>query len=95
MQSPPFPRYIVLPRSKYSSQHYSRRKYRQYLVAVYVAIQFYTAEFPGQLSRYSDSLLAERSGDRIRKGRGIQYLSGPALRPSLPPIYWVTGLSRE
>ena len=63
------------------------------------AIQFvltvYPACFvPGQLSRYSDSLRAGRSGDRIPARARDFFLQKPSrliLWLTQPPIQWVPG----
>jgi hypothetical protein len=41
---------------------------------------------PEYLRQYSDSLRAGRSGDRIPVGARFQYLPGPVLRPTQPPL---------
>jgi hypothetical protein len=50
---------------------------------------------PGQLSRYSDSLRAERSGgSNPGRRRDFPHQSRPAMWPIQLPIQWVPGLSR-
>jgi hypothetical protein len=41
---------------------------------------------PGELTRYSDSLHAERSGDRIPV-----WVKFSTLGPTLPPVKWESG----
>jgi hypothetical protein len=45
------------------------------------------------LSRYSDWLLAGRSGIESRRGRNFPHLSRPVLGPTQPPLHWVPDLS--
>ena len=48
---------------------------------------------PGYLSRYSDSLRAGRSGDRIPVGARLSAPVHTYPGPTQPPIQWVPGLS--
>jgi len=51
--------------------------------------QKYVIYGPGYPSRYSDSLQAGRTGDRITVGSRLSALSRPALGPTQNPIKWV------
>ena len=50
------------------------------LISLHLATLRIHAEWPGQLSRYSDSLRTGRSGVPTRLGRGSPHLSRPATR---------------
>ena len=49
---------------------------------------------PGWLSRYSDSLRAGKSGDRIPVGARFSAPIQPAPTPTQPPVQLAPGLSR-
>ena len=65
--------------------------YRPSIIIVIIIIFIYNNKIlcgPRQLSRYSDSLWAEMSRDRIPMPARF---SRPVLGPSQPPIQWVPG----
>jgi len=59
-----------------------------------IHIDYITAMWAGQLSRYSDWLRAGRSGIESRWGRDFPHLFRPALWATQPPVKCVPGLSR-
>jgi hypothetical protein len=54
----------------------------------------YTIYGPGSSVGIATAYGLDGSGIESRCGRDFPHLSGPALRPTQPPVQWVPGLSR-
>ena len=50
---------------------------------------------PGSVVGIATAYRLDGPGIESRWGRDFPHLSRPALRPTQPPVQWVTGLSRE
>ena len=76
----------VLPNMKQGCQPVSR------LFVININIIIIVVKWPRQLNRYTDSVRAGRSGNRIPMKARSPRPTRPALGPTPPPIKWIPGL---
>ena len=97
MQSPPFPRYLVPPRSKYSPQHHVLKHPQppflpQYITCIIINTLLHVCG-PGSSVGIVTHYGLEVPGIESQWGWHFPPPSKPVLWPTQPSIQWVPGLS--